>query len=182
MSEVRCLVAIDIQEGFHDPCWGERNNPYFESRAESILRSWRNRDWPIVHVQHHSVDPQSPLHPSRPGVDFMEVARPFIDERIFHKQVNSAFIGTALESWLRERGFDSLTFIGLTSDHCVSTSVRMAANLGFDVQVISDATATFSRVGADGIVYSADTVHDISLASLRGEFARIVDSEEVFSF
>jgi nicotinamidase-related amidase len=171
------LIAIDIQKGFLEPFWGNRNNPDFERRVANLLHAWRERGWPVVHVQHLSKNLNSPLHPSRAGVDFMDAARPIPGERIFQKHVNSAFIGTSLESILRLENAASLVFIGLTTDHCVSTSVRMASNLGFSSNVLSDATATFDRIGADGAAYPADQVHQISLASLHGEFAQVGDSE-----
>ena len=49
----------------------------------------------------------------------------------------------------------------------------MAANLGFEVTLISDATAAFEREGHDGVLYSADDIHTINLVSLHGEFCRV---------
>jgi len=55
----------------------------------------------------------------------------------------------------------------------------MAGNLGFSTWVVSDATATFDRMGPDGVEYRADQIHAIALSDLHGEFATIVDTEEV---
>jgi nicotinamidase-related amidase len=95
--------------------------------------------------------------------------------------VNSAFIGTDLESYLREHGIDALTIVGLTTDHCVSTTARMAGNLGFEAYVVDDATATFDRSGPDGRMYGADEIHAISLASLHGEFATVLRTDQVLA-
>ncbi len=55
----------------------------------------------------------------------------------------------------------------------------MAANLGFTVYLVEDATATFNRTGYDGKVYPAADVHANNLASLNGEFATIVSTVDV---
>jgi nicotinamidase-related amidase len=57
----------------------------------------------------------------------------------------------------------------------------MAANLGFKVTVVEDATATFERTGHDGIHYGADLMHGVELASLNDEFARIRSAREVIA-
>lgn len=167
------LILIDVQVGFNDSYWGRRNNPRFEANISRILERWRGAGLPVIHVQHHSVEPHSPLRPDRPGVEFMACARPQVGEPVFAKKVNSAFIHTGLESYLRAAGTHSIVMVGLTTDHCVSTSARMAANLGFKVTIPADAVATFDRRTHDGMFIPADTVHEVSLASLHGEFAAV---------
>ena len=175
------LLLIDVQRGFDDPRWGARNNPDAEHRIAALLAAWRKVSWPILHAQHMSTEPGSPLRPELPGNAFKPEAVPRTGEPVFQKTVNSAFIGTTLEAHLRREGIHQLVIVGLTTDHCVSTTVRMAANLGFDVSIVEDATATFERVGPDGIRYSADQVHRLALASLHGEFAHVQSSLEALA-
>ena len=93
---------------------------------------------------------------------------------IIKKKVNSAFIGTDLKEQLDSLKIKKLVIVGLTTDHCISTTTRMAGNLGFDTFLVSDATATFNKKGLDGQVYSAELIHATALASLNDEFATIV--------
>lgn len=106
------------------------------------------------------------------------------------KSVNSAFIGTDLEEILKDH-FSArageketrevegkLYIVGLTTDHCVSTTVRMAGNLGVcgqegEVVLVEDGTAAHGKGGWD-----AETVHAVHAESLR-EFAGVRGTEEV---
>lgn len=145
------------------------------------MAAWRQVNAPVIHVQHLSDRPDSPLRPGQPGAELKAEVRPLPTEPVFQKQVNSAFIGTALEAYLRQNGVRRLVIGGLTTDHCVSTTIRMAANLGFGVIVVADGTATFGRAGHDGRHYSADEVHRLALASLHGEFATVLDAAAVLA-
>jgi nicotinamidase-related amidase len=175
------LLLIDLQQGLDEPHWGERNNPEAEQQVAVLLAAWRQAGWPVLHVQHLSQHPDSPLRPEAPGCAFKPDVQPEAGEPVFQKIVNSAFIGTMLEAHLRQAGINTLVMVGLTTDHCVSTTARMAGNLGFDVVVVADATATFERTGPDGAHYPAEQMHRLALASLHGEFARVQSTADVLA-
>jgi nicotinamidase-related amidase len=173
------LLVIDVQKGLADPSLGQRNNPQAESNMAALLAAWRELSMPVIHLPHCSTEEYSPLRPELPGNAFKDEARPHGDEPVFSKTVNSAFIGTGLESHLRSAAIDKLVIIGLTTDHCVSASTRMASDLGFEVTLISDATAAFERIGYDGNHYSGEQIHRVNLVSLDGEFCRVRSTGEV---
>ncbi|PYO49042.1 MAG: cysteine hydrolase [Gemmatimonadetes bacterium] len=175
------LLVIDVQQGLDNPRLGPRNNPDAEKRIADLLAAWRAAGRPVIHVQHMSVEPNSLLRPGLPGNTIKKEALPIAGEPLFQKNVNSAFIGTDLEKYLRSHGIENLVMVGLTTEHCISSSARMAANLGFNVTVVADATATFGRRGFDGTHYSAELVHGVELASLKGEFATVRNSSEVLA-
>ena len=170
------LLLIDIQQAFNDLAYwgGERNNPEAEANAARLLTYWRAHQLPIFHVQHGSTNPESRLAAGQPGHDFKPEVAPLPGETVIQKSVNSAFIGTDLQQQLRDQELTTLVIAGLTTDHCVSTTTRMAGNLGFQVYLVGNACATFNKKGADGENFSADLIHQTALASLHGEFATVV--------
>lgn len=60
----------------------------------------------------------------------------------------------------------------------MSTTTRMAANLGFEVLLISDATASFALPNLDGHLVDPEVLHTINLVSLHNEFAQVMTTEE----
>jgi len=173
------LILVDIQKGFDNiGYWGgQRNNPDAEVKASELLHLWREHHLPIFHIQHCSSDPYSVLHESNEGNNFKDLVRPIGSEPIIKKNVNSAFIGTDLKEQLDNLQISKLVIVGLTTDHCVSTTTRMAGNLGFDTFVVADATATFNKKGFDGQNYSAELIQETALASLNKEFATVVTTD-----
>lgn len=179
------LILIDIQKGFDDPIWGARNNPQAEANAGRLLAAWRAAGRPVIHVRHGSRHPTAPLSPSGPGFAFKDEVAPLPGEPILTKDVNSGFIGTDLEARLRAAGIETVIIFGLTTPHCVSTTARMASNLDFTTFVVADASATFAANSAQGwregdaIEIDPELSHRIALAHLNGEFATVLDTNQI---
>ncbi|WP_226676845.1 cysteine hydrolase family protein [Rossellomorea aquimaris] len=176
-----CLLLIDFQKAYRDPSLGKRNNPNMERNAYQLLQGWREKAWPIVHVQHSSLDMESPLHSSSAGFDFMENFHPSRNEKHIIKHFTSAFIDTDLDLYLKREKFESLVVMGFTTNHGISSTVRMASDLGYDVTVPFNATACFETYSFDGLLFSAEIVHGLSLANLHHEFATISSTESLLS-
>ncbi len=176
------LLIVDLQKAIDDPRWshaGPRNNPQAEANVAALLAAWRRDGRPIVHIRHDSTDPASAYRPGSPGHAFKQEAVPLPGETVFGKRVNSAFIGTALDEWLRGRGIGTLVVAGVITNNSVEATVRMAGNLGYDVRLVADACFTFARHDRSGRLRTADEVHDLSLANMDGEYAAVVETAEV---
>ncbi|WP_202865143.1 cysteine hydrolase family protein [Serinicoccus sediminis] len=167
------LLVIDMQRAFDDSSWGERNNQDAEAHVGEILAVWRELGAPLVHVRHESASPTGLFRRGTSAFEFKPEAQPLPGETILDKRVNSAFIGTDLLEHLRSTGAEHVVIVGLTTDHCCSTTARMASNLGFETWFVADATATHARADFD-----AETMHRTALASLDGEFARVMSTAE----
>lgn len=192
------LVLVDIQKAFTPTT---QANPHFENNITSLIAAARahNERAPespilIIHIHHHSLEPNSDLNPANAlpsgerGADPMPYAAPLAGEPVLPKHRNSAFVGTDLEKRLRGFGARQLVLVGLTTDHCVCTTARFAANLqvlgdegGADgtglgnngIVVLRDGTATFGKGEVD-----ARTLHEVHLAGLEGEFVQVRGTEE----
>lgn len=211
-TQPTALVLIDNQVAFNHPThWGpERSNASFESNTSALLNAFRaaRQRSPaglihIIHVFHSSIEAGSQLHPDANSMQPFDFATPAADgsEPVMWKCVNSCFVGTDLEAYLRKNGVRQVFFAGLTTDHCVSTTTRMAKNLGVvdvfpdgkpviinadgshpenididlgRVVLVADATATFAKGGFD-----AETIHAVSVASLEGEFADVFATKDI---
>lgn len=170
------LLVIDMQLGFDDPAWGPRNNPQAEFNVAALIAACRATGMFVVHVHHDSPDPSGHFRRGTLGRMPKSEATPQPCEWVYRKTVNSAFIGTSLDADLRALGISTLAIVGLTTNHCISTTARMAGNLGYDTFVVEDATAAFDRANLDGTIRPAADVHFNALSDLQGEFARIVDT------
>ncbi|MEK4922704.1 cysteine hydrolase family protein [Cytobacillus sp. FSL R5-0569] len=173
------LIIVDVQKAFDDNKWGERNNLNAEENMSKILTIWRKKGWQVIHIQHKSDQPPSLFHPANEGFSIKECVEPISGEEVITKKVNSSFIGTNLEGFLKSNELKSVVIVGLTTPHCVSTTTRMSGNLGFNTYLISDATAAFALKDHHNNCYDAETIHNISLATLNEEFATILTTEQL---
>lgn len=176
------LILIDFQKGFDEGAYltKNRNNKDAEKKASIILSKWRENGLPIFHIIHSSTDPNSRFHESQSGFEIKDELKPIKGEAVIKKSVHSAFIGTDLKERLKKQGLNSLVIIGMTTNHCVSTTTRMAGDYGFETFLISDATATFDREGINGEKFSAEIIHQTALANLNNDFAKVIDIKKLF--
>ncbi len=183
ITDTTALLLIDLQKGFEDiEYWGGgRNNLGAEENAAEILKVWRENNLPLFHIKHCSKNLDSPLAEGNPGNDFLELTKPTEGEIVIKKNVNSAFIGTNLKELLDEKKISKLVIVGLTTDHCISTTTRMAGNFGYETYLIEDATATFNKIGFNGEKFSAQLIHDTALASLHEEFATVLITDKLLN-
>ena len=82
------------------------------------------------------------------------------------KRRDSAFQDTEFRIWLQSQGINLLVFTGIDTSICVETSLREGFNIGYDVAIISDATA------------SGDKRHyETTLERVRDYYGLVMDTE-----
>lgn len=181
IDETTVLLPVDVQLGFDYEPWPRRNNPAMEDNGRRLLAAWRAHGLPIIHVRHDSVEAGSTLRPEHVGNGFRPGFEPTGDEALVVKSVNASFIGTDLDLRLRRLGATAVVTFGISTDMCVSTTVRVGANLGWPMTVVGDACSCFDLPDGDGNVIDGDTIHRVHLATLAAEFATVVTTDEVLA-
>lgn len=174
------LLAIDMQQAFDCSPWPCRWNEEVDANGLALLDAWRSTGRPIIHVRHDSVEPGSTLARGTPGNAFRPGFGPTGDEPLITKNVNSAFIGTDLDERLRKLGAKHVVAFGISTDMCVSTTVRMGANLGWDIILVPDACDCFDLpcpYGGDWI--RAEEVQAAHVATLAFEFCSLASTAEL---
>ncbi len=168
------LLPIDMQRAFDQAPWPRRWNQHLDRNGLALLAAWRAAGRPIIHVRHDSVQEGSTLRPGQPGNAHRPGFEPAPGEPLVTKSVNAAFIGTDLDLRLRRLGADTIVVFGVSTDMCVSTTVRVGSNLGYRVIVVGDACDCFDLPDGEGGTIPAETVHRTHLATLGFEFATVV--------
>ena len=177
------LVLVDVQKAFVEWEAGglRRNNPQAVDNIARLLAAFRREGLPVFHIRHASREAGSALAADKPGYQPIDAARERNGEPVIVKHVNSSFIGTDLEDRLRAAGIDTVVICGITTNHCVETTTRMAGNLGFDARLVADACYTFDRTGFDGRAERAEDIHAMTLSNLNGEFATIETTDSLLA-
>ena len=173
------LLPIDMQQGFDEPGAPRRWNDALDENGLALLATWRAAGRPIIHVRHDSVKPGSVFAAGQPGNRHRSGFEPHDGEPLVTKSVNAAFIGTDLDLRLRRLNAKHVVVFGLVTDMCVSTTIRVGANLGWDMILVPDACDCFDLPDGKGGTIRAEDVHAAHVATLGYEFCRLMSVAEL---
>jgi nicotinamidase-related amidase len=171
------LVIIDIQNDYFPGGKMELEGAEAAaSHASSILKKFRDRKLPVIHVRHLSTRPGSTFFiPGTAGAEIHAKVRPEAGETVIEKNFPNAFRGTSLEKVLPSK---NLVVAGMMTHMCVDASVRQATDLGYKVTLIGNACATRAQtLGSETV--PARQVHTAFLAALNGFYAKVIDAHEL---
>ena len=170
------LLVIDIQDSFKiDPArWGTRSTPRFEENVTKLIATFREAGEPVVFVLHNDSDPG--FRPGDPEVRLMSFLDRRENEQLIVKNTRNAFTSTDLQARLDAMGVKRVAVCGISTEQCCETTTRVAADLGYEVDFVTEATLTFP-IGT----LSTEEIIERTEAVLRGRFARIVTVEEAGS-
>jgi nicotinamidase-related amidase len=173
------LLIIDAQDTFKaEDRWARRNNKDFEKNVGRLVELYREHGLPIFYVLHSDEDPG--WERDSPNYKLMDFLSPLASEPVLHKQTRNAFTSTGLPALLMEKGVRRVVITGIQMEQCCETSARVAADLGYAVDFVTEATVTFPIPNHEnpGEELSVEAIRERTEYVLRRRFAtiRTVDS------
>ena len=178
----QALILIDIQNDYFPGGAMElAGSPEAGAQAGKLLRAFREKALPVIHLQHISTRPDAAFFlPHTRGVEIHSSVAPGADEIVIQKNFPNGFRGTPLLDHLRGRDVGQLVIGGMMTHMCIDSTTRAAADLGFECFLARDACAT-KTLSFGGESVPAASVQTAFLASLNGLFAKVLSVSELCS-
>jgi len=168
------LLVIDAQDSFKvGQRWARRNNPAFEKNVSALVEAYRAARLPIVYFLH--TDNDEAFARDSPSFKLMDFLKPRKDEPVIIKNTRNCFTSTTLQPYLIEKGVRRVSITGIQMEQCCETTARIAADLGYAVDFVTEATMTFPIPNWDkpGEELGVDAIRERTEYALRRRFARI---------
>ncbi len=172
--EQSALLVIDAQDSFKvGPRWERRDNRDFEKNVGALIDGYRAAGLPVIFFLH--TDPDPGFSTDSPAFKLMDFIQRRPDEMLFVKRTRNVFTGTDLAEHLLERGVRRVVITGIQMEQCCETSTRVAADLGYAVDFVTEATMTFPIPHRErpGEELAVEAIRERTEYVLRGRFARI---------
>jgi nicotinamidase-related amidase len=172
------LLVVDAQDSFKvDPKWERRNNREFEKNVAALIDAHRESGRPVIFFLHTDGDPG--FERDSEHLKLMSFIHPSPEEPVIIKDTRNAFTGTTLQAQLLALGVRRLAIAGIQMEQCCETTARVAADLGYAVDFVIDATMTFPIRNWDvpGEELGVQAIEERTVYALRRRFARVVKTE-----
>jgi nicotinamidase-related amidase len=172
--EQSALLVVDAQDSFKlGPRWDRRNNKDFEKNVARLIDAYRAAGLPVFYFLHSDPDPG--FEKTHELYRLMDFIKPRANEPVIEKDTRNVFTSTNLSTYLLEKGVRRLSICGIQMEQCCETSARVAADLGYAVDFMIDATMTFPIQNRDNPAeeLGVDAIKERTEYALRGRFARI---------
>jgi nicotinamidase-related amidase len=173
------LLVIDVQESFRQrESWNDVSNPDVAEDARRLADAARDAGDAVIWVLHAEPGSDTPFDPASGFVRLVNGLEPRDGEPVLTKTSRNAFTTTNLQQRLTALGVRKVVICGIQTEQCCETTARLAADLGYDVDFVTDATATFPIRLGDRVLGTDDIVERTEFA-LAGRFATIRTVEEL---
>jgi nicotinamidase-related amidase len=168
------LLVIDAQDSFKlGERWERRNNKDFEKNVARLIDLFRRHGLPVIYFLHTDDDPG--FGRSSEYYKLMDFISPRETEPVIHKDTRNVFTSTGLPALLMEKGVRRVLITGIQMEQCCETSARVAADLGYAVDFVTEATMTFPIPNHDepGEELGVEAIRERTEYALRRRFARL---------
>lgn len=175
------LIIVDAQKEYTEGIL-----PLFEieksiDALEKFLKKARSLNIPIIHVVQIGKSGGKICNPEGPFVEIIDKVKPIEGEYVIEKRLPSSFKGTTLQETLEKIGKKDLIIAGYMTHMCVNSTVRDAAELGYNCVVVEELTTTRDLPDANGNIIPANIVKSVHLAGLADRFVIVCKSVEELS-
>lgn len=173
------LLIIDVQNDYFDGgAFPLKGSQEASLNAKKILRAFRDRSAPVIHVQHISARPGATFFiPDTEGVKIHGNVAPVAGEKIVVKGYPNSFRETDLLDHLRANGITELAICGMMTHMCVDATTRAAKDHGFNCTVVGDACAT-RDLEIQGETVVASEVQKSFLAALNYFYSTVIKTND----
>lgn len=138
--DVQALLVVDMQRAFVQGADAVPAAPGLLTAVKTQLSRARAAGAQVVHLQNDGTSETG----DEPGSHGWELAlEPVEGESLIRKTEDDAFVGTHLDTLLRDRGVGACSITGLLSEMCVAATARGALQRGFAVVIAHDSHATY---------------------------------------
>ena len=171
------LLVIDVQQSFlHRPYFSDHDLPAFQNHLLALIGACQAAEIPVVTVLH--LEPSGAFAKASGWVKPMAFL-PTLPGPVFEKTVHNALLGSGLHEYLQRQGITHLIISGIRTEQCCETTARVASDLGYVVDFVTEATLTFAMQHPNGRIYSAAEIKERTELVLNERFARICSVEQV---
>lgn len=179
--EQSALLVIDVQDSFKaGPRWQRRNNPQFERNIERLIEGYRAAGLPVFFFL--DSDASEYFRTDSPYFKLMDFVLPRENEPVLVKTSRNCFTSTNLDQLLRRQDTRRVIVTGIKTEQCCETTARVASDLGYAVDFVTEATLTFPiRHTELAEELSAEEVVRRTEYMLRQRFARIATVDAVLA-
>lgn len=176
------LVIIDIQNDyFPGGAFPLEGAAEAGENAGKVLAAFRERDLPVVHIQHEAVAAGSSFfRPDTEGMAIHTSVYPVHGEPVLIKHYPNSFRETGLKEVLDGMGVGKLVIAGMMSLMCVDATVRAAFDMGYECTVVHDACAA-RALAFNGTEVAAAQVHAAFMAALQMRYATMMCCAEMLA-
>ncbi|MCR2819909.1 isochorismatase family protein [Microbacterium sp. zg.Y1090] len=155
------LLVIDAQESFRQrpDDWAATANPQVFDNIALLVEHARAAGDAVVWVTHAEPGTGGVFDPDSGFVRVVAELDPRADEIHVTKTTVNAFTSTDLQAQLVARGVGTVVVCGIRTEQCCETTARVAGDLGFAVEFVTDATTTSPIAAGPG--YAALSGEDL---------------------